>query len=177
MHYLETRSRCFNTSFKIPVIFCLVPIKKSPILGFFQPSILEFQPSSSNLLDRCQSRKNSKPPLITIPENWDSIEVNSDKNFPATKNPEVSENSDEEDSEDDSEDSVSSCSHSDSESGTECSGSGSSSTCSSDDDSSTSSYCSDQVRLLLESINRIFTLSLIKAGATEKVTQCIMMSI
>jgi len=113
------------------------------ILFYFQRS------PSNNLLgsDRCHSRKNSKPPLVTIPENWDSIDVNSDKNsehFTSSKNREVSDNS-EEDSEDDSGDSVSSCSHSDSESGSECSGSGSSSTCSSDDDSSSSSYCSDQV--------------------------------
>ena len=111
--------------------------------SYFQPTS-----SSSHLLDRCQNQKNPKQPLFTIPENWDSIDVNTGKTFPVEKLPDSqnSENSDDDDSEEDSEDSVSSCSHSDSDTGSECSGSGSSSSCSSDDDSSSSSYCSDQVR-------------------------------
>lgn len=89
------------------------------------------------LPERCPSSSSStKPPLVTIPENWDTLDPPSSVNF------DEGEDSDDEDSESDS-----SCSHSESdESG---SGSETSSTCSSaednSDDSSSSSYCSDQV--------------------------------
>ena len=118
---------------------------------------LLFQRSPSNVLggerSSSHSRKNAKLPLVTIPENWDSIDVSSSKSLVSSKqNPEQS------DSEDDSEDSVSSCSHSGSESGSGSECSGSSSTCSSDEDSSSSSYCSDQVKIRSKSLtSRGFT--------------------
>jgi len=66
--------------------------------------------------------RSTQQPLITIPDNWESIDVDAAKNFLKT---------DHSDESDESDDSVSSCSHSGSDSGSDCSDSESSSSCSS----------------------------------------------
>jgi hypothetical protein len=66
--------------------------------------------------------RGAQQPLITIPDNWESIDVDAARNYLKADHSEESE---------DSEDSVSSCSHSASESGSECSDSDTDSSCSS----------------------------------------------
>lgn len=66
--------------------------------------------------------RSAQQPLITIPDNWESIDVDAARNYLKNDHSEDS---------DDSDDSVSSCSHSASDSGSECSDSESSSSCSS----------------------------------------------
>ena len=100
--------------------------------------------------DRPHSRSSqSKTPLFTIPENWDTLDTPDSAALNATSN-NANDDGEESDDEESDSDSNSSCSGDEDESsGSECSGSSNSSTCSSADDdsdsSSGSSCCSEQV--------------------------------